>query len=466
MGIYIRLPDNIDEKRAGKQVPPGSMEARSKTILKEIYHAAIRAVQPSTFLRKSLKLSGSALLVEGRQGRLRLPLRGKVFVAGAGKGADLTAPVWEALFGERLEGGLLLCRERSFRGRLRRISVAAGGHPLPDERSLAGTERCLRLLRRTRRGDWVIFFLMGGASSLLVKPPPCLTLEDKRRVTDLLLKSGMAVAEMNCIRKHLSAIKAGGILRHAYPARVLTLAISDVLGDDPTVIGSAPTFHDPTTYGDGWEILKKYRLLKQLPKNARDYLLRGIRGKIPETLKPDSGFSAQNPFVLLADNREALAAARDKAVSLGFATTILTSELSGDTVTKARELCSFLKRIKNGSHRRPHCFLLGGETTVQVRGKGKGGRNQEFALASAIALTGCSGLDLLSAGSDGSDGPTPAAGAFADGLTIFRARALGLDPQRALRNNDSYNFFNRLGELFCPGPTGTNVLDLKIVLLY
>lgn len=442
------------------------MEARSKTILKEIYHAAIRAVQPSTLLSESLKLSGPALLVESKQGRLRLPLRGRVFVVGAGKGVDLTAPVWEALFADRLEGGMLLCRERSFRGRLRRIAVGVGGHPLPDERSLAGTERCLRLLRRTRRDDWVIFFLMGGASSLLVKPPPCLTLEDKRRVTDLLLKSGMAVSEMNCIRKHLSAIKAGGILRHAYPARVLTLAISDVLGDDPTVIGSAPTFHDPTTYRDGWEILGKYRLLKQIPENARDYLLRGIRGKIPETLKPGSGFSAQNPFALLANNREALAAAKGKAVSLGFAATVLTSELSGDTVTKARELCSFLKRIKDGSYRRPHCFLLGGETTVHVRGNGKGGRNQEFALASAIALTGRSGLDFLSAGSDGSDGPTGAAGAFADGLTISRARALGLDPQQALRDNDSYNFFDRLGDLFRPGPTGTNVLDLKIALLY
>ena len=363
---------------------------------------------------------------------------------------------------------MLLCRERSFRGSLQRISVGVGGHPLPDGRSLEGTQRCLQLLRRTRRDDRVIFFLMGGASSLLVKPPPCLTLEDKRTVTDLLLKSGMAVSEMNCVRKHLSAIKAGGILRHAYPARVLTLAISDVLGDDPTVIGSAPTFHDPTTYRDAWKLLAGYSLLKRIPKRVRDYLLQGACGEIPETLKPGNTLSGQSPFVLLANNGDALAAAKDKAESLGFNATILTTGLSGDNETRARELCSFLKQVKNGTrnYRRPHCFLLGGETTVQVRGKGMGGRNQEFALVSALELRSCSGIYILSAGSDGSDGPTGAAGAFADGTTVSRARSLSLDPQRALRDNDSYHFFDRLRDLFCTGPTGTNVLDFKIVLLY
>jgi len=458
----------IDEKSQGKQALSDPGEARSRAILKEIYHAAIHAVQPSHLLRKKLEVSGSTLWVESGRGRRCFPLTGSVYVVGAGKGVDLTAPVWEALFKNRLQGGVLVSRERSLRGRLGRISVLVGGHPLPDQRSLAGTERCLRLLRRTRSNDWVIFFLMGGASSLLVKPAPGLTLEDKRTVTDLILKSGIAVAEMNCIRKHLSSVKAGGILRHAYPASVLTLAISDVIGDDPTVIGSAPTFHDPTTYRDACRALGRYRLMKKVPQRVRNLLLRGAHGKIPETLKTGRTFSEQNSYVLLANNGAALAAAKDKAESLGLAATILTEELCGDTTIKAKELCSFLKQLKNGNrkYRRPHCFLLGGETTVRVQGKGTGGRNQEFALVSAIELIGCTGLYMLSAGSDGSDGPTDAAGAFADGRTISKARALDLDSHQLLRDNDSYNFFNRLGDLFCPGPTGTNVLDLKIILLY
>lgn len=460
--------DNIDEKSLGKQDPSDSMEKRARVILQEIYGAAIGAVQPSLLLNKQLKISGSTLLVESKQGRYRFPLRGKIYVLGVGKGVDLTGAVWEGLFEERLEEGILLVRDRFFKGRLDRLSVAVGSHPLPDERSLIGTQRCLQLLRQARRNDLVIFFLMGGASSLLVRPAAGLTLADKRAVTDSLLKSGMTIAEVNCVRKHLSSVKAGGILRSAYPTKVITLAISDVIGDDPTVIGSAPTFYDPTTYRDAWNALGRYRLLKNIPQRVRDHLLQGIGGEIPETLKPGTTLLGQNLFILLANNADALVAAKNRAESLGFAATILTTELSGDTRTSARELSSFLKRIGNGNktYRRPHCFLLGGETTVRIRGKGMGGRNQEFALVSAIELLRSPGLYLLSAGSDGCDGPTDAAGAFADGRTVSKAHSLGLDPYQALRDNNSYNFFNRLGDLFSPGPTGTNVLDFKIVLLY
>lgn len=460
--------NNIDEKSQGKQglsVPTG---AGARAILKQLYHAAISAVQPSNVLKKKVRILDSILVIEGESDLLRLPLTGKVYVVGAGKGVDLTAPLWRRIFGPRLEAGVLLVRDRLLRGPSEPISVVIGGHPLPDERSLAGTERCLQLLRRTRRNDCVVFFLMGGASSLLARPALGLALEDKRKVTELLLKSGVAISEINCVRKHLSSVKAGGMLRYAYPARVVTLAISDVLGDDPTVIGSAPTYYDPTSYRDAWRVLARYGLQKKIPKKARDYLLQGVRGEIPESLKSESGLSNRGPYILLANNIDALSAAQEEAKSLGFSTTILTSELSGDTATKARELCSLLKRIANGTgkYRHPHCFLLGGETTVRVRGKGTGGRNQEFALVSAMELCGRADLHFLSAGSDGSDGPTNAAGAFVDGNTISRARTLGLDPHLALRNNDSHPFFTRLGDLFCPGPTGTNVLDLKIILLY
>ncbi len=451
----------------GKQAPLSRSESLARSSLEEIYRAAVRAVEPAILLRKTLRISGSRLLVETPKVKHRLPLNGRVYVIGAGKGVDLTAGVWEGILGGRLEEGILVVRDRAYRGHPERLSILVGGHPLPDKRSVDGTEKCLRLLSRAAHNDWVIFFLLGGASSLLIQPPPGLTLDDKRAVTEMLLKSGMDIREMNCVRKHISAIKAGGVLRRAYPARVLTLAISDVLGDDPTVIGSAPSFYDPATYRDAWNVLKRHDLLKAIPHNARQYLLRGLRGEIPETMKPGNPLLRQSPYVLLANNRDALLGAKDRAESLGFSATILTSELKGDTHTRAKELCAFLGRVKqDDGYRRPHCFLLGGETTVRVRGKGLGGRNQEFALVAALELAGFPGLFLLSAGSDGSDGPTDAAGAFADGRTISRARTLGIDPYRALRDNDSYHFFESLGDLFCPGPTGTNVLDFKIVLMY
>jgi len=234
------------------------------------------------------------------------------------------------------------------------------------------------------------------------------------------------------------------------------------------VIGSAPSFHDPTTFGDAWRILAKYRLVERLPKRVVSHLARGVRGEIPETLKPGNALSRRSPFVVLANNKDALSAARSKAESLGFSATVLTADLSGDAQTRAREICSQLKSIRGAepARRRPLCFLLGGETTVKVRGKGLGGRNQEFALASAIELRRCPGLFLLCAASDGSDGPTDAAGAFTDGDTFARAGSLGLDPYHALRDNNSYHFFERLEDLFRPGPTGTNVLDFVIALVY
>lgn len=450
---------NIDEKSATKQ---------ARILLQRIYEAAIKAVQPSRLLPRRLRISHSALVVESPLGSLRLPLAGKLYVVGVGKGVDLTGEFWENFFDDQLKEGILLVRDQLCTTPLRRISIFSASHPIPDRRGQIATQKCLHLLKKADRDETIVFLLLGGASSLLVKPAPGITLDDKRAVTDRLLKSGMTIAEMNCVRKHLSSVKAGGVLRASYPANVLTFALSDVIGDDPTVIGSAPTFHDPTTFQDAWKLLQRYGLLKKIPLRARNHLLRGIRGIIPETMKPGNRMTVQSPFILLANNRDALLAAKSKAEFLGFDTTILTSKLSGDTQTAARELCSFLKRIYNArrKYRFPHCFLLGGETTVKVQGKGKGGRNQEFALASAIELMGYSGIYMLSAGSDGSDGPTKAAGAFADGGTISRARAIGLDPYRALRNSDSYNFFKPLRDLFCPGPTGTNVLDFKIVLLY
>jgi glycerate-2-kinase len=458
---------NIKETRPGKQGPWNLGQRRDRQFLQTIYEAAVSAAKPSVLLKKRVEISGNALVIETARSRSRFPLTGKVYVVGVGKGADKSARFWQRLLGDRLEQGIFIVRDRISRERFKRIAILAAGHPLPDHRGLSATKRCLEMLGRADCNDCVVVFLMGGASSLLVQPASGITLKDKRAATALLLKSGMNIREMNCVRKHISAVKAGGLLRAAYPARVLTLAVSDVIGDDPAAIGSAPSFHDTTTFNKAWGILEIHSLTNKIPRAVKNHLLRGIRGETPETLKPGSLLSSRSPYIVIANNQDSLLAAKKKAESLGFSAKILTAELSGDAQSKAREICRKLKSMlrKKNSGRRPLCFLLGGETTVKVKGKGLGGRNQEFALASALELSGCRGISLLSAASDGSDGPTDAAGAFVDGETFARARKLGLNPYRALRENDSYHFFEPLGDLFCPGPTGTNVLDFVIALL-
>jgi glycerate 2-kinase len=459
---------NIKEPRPAKQVAENLAERRARRLLRAIYEAAVSAAQPPVLLQKRLKISGGDLVIETARGRSRFPLTGRVYVVGVGKGADVSGRFWRALLGDRLEQSIFVVRDRIVRGKFKRSAILPAGHPLPDHRSLRATRRCLEMLGRAGRGDCVIVFLMGGASSLLAQPAGGITLKDKRAAATLLLQSGMDIREMNCVRKHISAVKAGGLLRAAYPARVLTLGVSDVIGDDPSVIGSAPSFHDPTTFDEAWTILKKHHLTGKIPRAVKTHLRRGIRGEIPETLKPGSLLSRRSPCIVIANNQTSLLAAKSKAAALGFSAKILTAELAGDARSQAREICRQLKSILKAKHppRGPLCLLLGGETTVGVKGKGLGGRNQEFALACALELAGLPGIYLLCAASDGSDGPTDAAGAFVDGDTIARALKLGVDPHRALRDNDSYHFFESVGGLFRPGPTGTNVLDFVIALVH
>ena len=460
---FHRRAFKTSRRRRAQKRPFDSSGARRT--LELIYDSAVAAADPARILKQRVRIAKKNLIVESAGGRLIVPLGRRNFLIGVGKGADRAAPVLSRLFGKRLDRGIFVVRDRVIRRRPPRIDFLVAGHPLPDERSVDAARRCTRLLAHAGPEDLVIVFLMGGASSLLDAPAPDLTLADKRKATALLLKSGMAIAEMNAVRKHLSGIKGGGLLRAAHPASVVTLAISDVLGNDPSVIGSAPSFYDPTKFQDALRLLRKHKLLGRIPKGVKRHLDAGARGKIPETVKPGSALSRKSRFALLADNRTALAAAKAKAEALGFKTTILKSNLDGDARKRARELAAKVKKLARRESGAPLCLLLGGETTVQVRGKGLGGRNQEFALASALDLDGSGGIYLLSAASDGSDGPTDAAGAFVDGTTVTRARRLGLNPVAALRRNNSYPCFRRLGDLFRPGPTGTNVLDFVIAIV-
>lgn len=363
--------------------------------------------------------------------------------------------------GRRLAGAVIVAPERGST-RLSRIRRFVGGHPLPDRGSLRAGQAVRALLRHAAPGDLVLVLLSGGASSLLVLPAAGLTLADKARTSELLLRAGATIAETNTVRKHLSRLKGGGMLRAAGAARVVCLILSDVVGSSAAVVGSGPAAADPSRYADALAVLERRGILGRVPARVRRHLERGKKGLRPETVKPGERRSTN---VVIGDNRVALAAAAARARSLGYEARVLTASMRGDTCRAARRLAQEIRRARR--RRRPVCLLAGGETTVRVRGDGRGGRNQELALALAIELRGLGGVRCLIAGSDGRDGPTDAAGALVDGGSCARAIAAGLDPRSFLARNDSYTFFERLGgALFRPGPTGTNVMDLDVVLIH
>lgn len=381
----------------------------------------------------------------------RLPLT----VIGAGKASYRMALACEEIFGPDVNG--VVIGPDGCRPALRSIEALPSSHPLPDQRGVDATIRLVRTLE-TSPGEGVLCLISGGASSLMVLPRPPISLTDKVEISRLLLASGCAIGELNCVRKHLSLVKGGGLLRIA-PRPLVAFLLSDVVGDDPAVIASGPTAADETTFADAYAILERYELLRLAPVSVVELLDCGRRGELDETVKPGSSAAGRCDNRVIGSNRLALSAAADRARELGWRPIVREQPLTGDTTEAA---LAWLREMQstNGSRL---CFLAGGETTVRVRGRGRGGRNQEFALAMADDFSGVDGV-LLSAGSDGVDGPTDAAGAFVDGTTVRRAGEAGLDPRAALAENDSYRFFAGLGDLFLVGPTGTNVMDLKIAL--
>ena len=385
------------------------------------------------------------------------PPAAPVLVLGAGKAAArMAAGVEEAWSSVPLRG--IVVTAPGCAVPLRRIEVAIGSHPVPDERSLAATAELCRALDAADDAGAVLALVSGGASSLLVQPRPPVSLADKMAVNQLLLACGADIAALNTVRKHLSLVKGGGLLRRVGERPVATLLLSDVVGDDPSVIGSAPTVADPTTYGDAVEILRRHGLLTDVPTSVREVLEAGSRGVFEETVKPSDPCAAAVRTAVIGSNATARQAAAARAAALGYEPIVDDTPLIGDTRVAAAAWARRLEALPRGGR---WCAIVGGETTVVVRGPGRGGRNQEFALALAAPLAGAP-LAVLSAGTDGIDGPTDAAGAFVDGGTLRRAAARGLDAERALAANDSHPFFDRLGDLLRTGPTGTNVMDLKL----
>jgi glycerate-2-kinase len=429
----------------------------------EIFRAALAAVDPRPLVARELRrLDGGAL--DPRRFR-------RVVVAAAGKAAAGMGLAAEEFLGARILSGVLAL-PRGEKHCFRAMTPIVAGHPLPDEGSERAARAVLALLEAADAGTLVLFLLSGGASALLAAPAAGMALADKRAATERLLRAGAAIAELNAVRKHLSAVKGGRLAAAAHPAAVLTLALSDVPGDDPCVIGSGPTAADPTTFADALAAIERHGGRAGFPDRALAVLERGAGGGAEETPKPGDPRLARAELRIIGGNGTALAAAAGKAAALGWAADVAAVPLRGEAREAGRRLAGEALRaqavLAPGGRR---CLLSGGETTVLVRGSGRGGRNQELALAFASAVAGRPGIVLLSAGTDGCDGPTEAAGAVVDGATVPRASALGLDAAAFLERNDSHSFFSELERraggraILRTGPTGTNVADLQAILV-
>lgn len=434
-----------------------------------ILNAALAAVDPYDALLKAARVEHDVLQIAGAA--YELASFDRIVVVGAGKATTRMAQAVESMLGKQISDGLIVVKE-GHTAPLSIIKQVEAAHPVPDTAGVAGTRRILGLLSQRDEKTLVMCLLSGGASALLVAPANGITLQDKQATTHLLLNAGATINELNVVRKHLSRVKGGWLAQAAFPARLVTLIVSDVIGDPLDVIASGPTAPDCSTFDDACSVIEKYDAQTTLPARVVVHLQRGRATQEPETIKHDAPCFATTQNVIIGSNRQALEAAKRCAVQLGYSTRIISDASQGEARDVAHSIAQSvreeLSEMDTGERR---CLLYGGETTVTVRGNGKGGRNQELALAFALAIAGMQGVSLLSAGTDGSDGPTDAAGAMVDGDTAAQARSLGIDAQSHFDNNDSYDFFRRFDAAtnghshLKTGPTGTNVMDVQIVLL-
>ncbi|MBN1978838.1 MAG: glycerate kinase [Anaerolineae bacterium] len=418
----------------------------------ELQSAALAAVEPAAAVRRHVRREGDALLIADR----RYDLGGyeRVFVVGGGKAAVSMAAAIAGILGERLTEGVVVTKYEHARGRsVPGVQVIEAGHPVPDGNSARGAQAVAALTKRATERDLVICLISGGGSALLALPVPGLTLAELQALTDALLRRGATINEANTVRKHCSSFKGGNLARLAAPAQMVTLILSDVVGDPLDVIASGPTVPDTTAVADAREVLARYGISAALP--------------LQETPKPGDAIFDKVQNVVVGSNRLAALAVVDKARDLGFDALLLSTYVEGEAREAGRVAAALAKGIRAHGDplSPPACLVWGGETTVMVRGEGLGGRNQELALAAALALDGWPGVLIMALATDGADGPTDAAGAIVTGETLARARELGLDARTALAANDSYPFLKALGGLIHTGPTGTNVNDLLFVLV-
>lgn len=448
--------------------------------LREIFQAALKKVEPYSILMENVQRIDSKLTIKlgEKISEIDLSRFEQIYVIGCGKATAPMALALESILGDLLTKGIISVKY-GHTVNLRKIETIEAGHPVPDSNSAKAAEKIIDLASQANKKTLVISLISGGGSALLTKPIQWktgsneynITLEEKQITTNILLRCGADIEEINCIRKHLSAIKGGRLLEHIFPAKCISFILSDVVGDDLASIASGITTSDPTTYKDVLEIIEKYEIADELPDSVLKAFLAGEKGDVPETLKPDAQVCSLVENYLIGTNRYALDSAAKHAEKLGYKTITLTSRIVGE----AKEIAKFLAAIAldcvaNGTlSQTPVCILSGGEPVVTLHGNGLGGRNQEMALAYLEELKKnekiCANIGFLAASTDGNDGPTDAAGAFADTTILAAAKKLDLDLHAYLANNDSYNFFKKCDSLLITGPTNTNVCDLHITLI-
>ncbi len=446
------------------------MISQTKPLLKmrkdaeKIFHAGLAAVDPEAAIKKHCRIDKNNLIIGNNS--FGLALFENIFVTGAGKAGAPMAAAIEDILGNKITEGLInvkyghLCKTS-------KIKLIEAGHPIPDQNGQDGANGIMEINRRASSNDLVICLISGGGSALLPLPGDGLTLKDKQDTIQTLLDCGAPIHEVNAIRKHISMIKGGRLAEAAFPAPVMTMMLSDVVGDDLDVIASGPTVPDPSTFQDCLNIIKKYELFEHLPPSVTALIKAGTEGKIKETPKKDSPVFTKTGNIIIGSNMDAMRAAERKAMEIGYNTLVLSSMIQGETRHVACVHTAIAKEIRKTGMplSPPACILSGGETTVTIKSNGKGGRNQEFALAAAIDIADENNILVLSGGTDGTDGPTDAAGGYADTDTLKRALALKIDPVQFLNNNDSYHFLEKTGDLLITGPTNTNVMDLRIMLV-
>ncbi len=429
-----------------------------------IFEAGVAAVDPAAAMQNAVVWQGDTLFVDGVTYDLRQYAH--VYVIGAGKAGATMAQGLSNALQDCLTAGTVTVKYDHVVPVPSVITLHEAGHPIPDAAGVQGAEAMIRLVQQAGENDLVFCLLSGGGSALSPAPSAGITLAEKQQFTSLLLACGASINEINTLRKHLSRLKGGQLARLVAPARLITLVLSDVVGDRLDVIASGPTVPDASTFEDCLAIVTRYRLMDQLPASIRSHLQRGLDGQVLETPKPGEAVFAHHQTVLIGNNRMALQAAGQCARDLGYSALSLSSSVQGEAREIARMHAAMAHEIRHSGLPLPPpvCVLAGGETTVTLRGDGKGGRNQEFALAAAMDIDGLDGVVILSGGTDGTDGPTDAAGAVVDGATMARAQGLGLNPEDFLRRNDSSPFFAALDDLIFTGPTGTNVMDIYLLL--
>src|SRR2546426_9089322 len=427
-------------------------------------NAALAAADPTRIIRKNLKLTGSILHV----GKLQYALEGyrRIFVIGGGKASGYMAEEIEKLLGDWITSGLVIIPDYlQPTPRNRRIRYHQATHPIPTRKGVEGVLAMLRLVDDISRDDLVIVLVSGGGSALMPLPVEGMNLDDEAKITSSLLRSGAGIEEINTVRKHLSQVKGGRLAVRLYPATVLSLIISDVVGDRMDAIASGPTAPDPTTYYDAKQVLQKYHLWPRIPDRARRVITDGLAGSIPDTPKRRDKAFRQVRNLIVGNNRESCLAAAEAMTKAGYRTQTLSIQITGEAREAGRIFGAIVRDIRDNAlpFALPAALVAGGETTVTVWGRGKGGRNQELVLAASAKIDGSDGIVVGSFATDGIEGQTKAAGALADGTTVRRGLKLGMYPEQYLRNNDSYHYFSKLKDLVITGPTGTNVNDITIL---